>query len=194
MLALRKIVKNNQFFILPIIIIFAKLFYSGKYIQGRHFESSFIGLRWVFRGIWRQKILGFNRNIPWPCGHAVHISNPNNIEFDANDLNNFQSPGIYLQNIDAKIFLKKGCYIAPNVGIITSNHKLDDLNAHNAGKDVTIGEDSWVGMNAVILPGVTLGKKTIVGAGAIVTKSFPEGYVVVAGNPARIIKNLPQDS
>lgn len=193
MLALNKIVKANQTLILPVAITLTKLFYNGKYLKGRHFDKSFIGLRWVLTGIWRQKILGFNRNVPWPCGYMVSISNPNNIHFHVDDLNNFQSPGTYFQNFSGKIILKRGCYIAPNVGIITANHSFDDLKAHDPSKNVVIGENSWIGMNSVILPGVVLGSKTIVGAGSIVTKSFPEGKVVIAGNPARVIKNLNED-
>lgn len=52
---------------------------------------------------------------------------------------------------------------------------------------IEIGNDCFIGMNCVILPGVTLGDKTIVGAGSVVTKSFPEGNVVIVGNPAKKI-------
>ena len=55
------------------------------------------------------------------------------------------------------------------------------------GKPVTIGNDCWIGGQAVINPGVTLGDNVVVGSGAVVTKSFPSN-VVIAGNPAKIIK------
>lgn len=58
------------------------------------------------------------------------------------------------------------------------------------GKDVIIGKKCWIGMNAIILPGVKLGDNTIVGAGSVVTKSFPDGNLVIAGNPAKIINKL----
>lgn len=53
-------------------------------------------------------------------------------------------------------------------------------------KGVVIGDDSWIGANAVILDGVTLGRGCIVAAGAVVTRSAPE-YSVIAGNPGRVI-------
>lgn len=54
---------------------------------------------------------------------------------------------------------------------------------------VRIGDNCWLGVAAIVLPGVTLGPRTVVGAGSVVTKSFP-GDVVVAGNPARVIREL----
>ena len=97
------------------------------------------------------------------------ISRPENIKFHPDDLNNFQSPGIYLQNFSAKIVLGRGTYIAPNVGLITANHRALDLDSHEPGRDIVIGERCWIGMGAVILPGVHLGDRTIVAAGAVVT-------------------------
>lgn len=51
---------------------------------------------------------------------------------------------------------------------------------------VTIEDDTFIGAEAVILPGIHIGKNVIVGAGAVVTKDIPD-YSVVAGNPARFI-------
>ena len=92
--------------------------------------------------------------------------------------------------MDGKIVIGEGTYIAPNVGIITTNHDLNNPDEHLGGEDVLIGKQCWIGMNSVILPGVVLGDHTIVGAGSIVTKSFHEGNCVIAGNPARKIKEL----
>lgn len=53
-------------------------------------------------------------------------------------------------------------------------------------ESVEIGDYSFVGAGACILPGVRLGKGCIVSAGSVVTKSAPD-YSVLAGNPAKII-------
>ena len=54
-------------------------------------------------------------------------------------------------------------------------------------KKVTIGNDVWLGANALIMPGVNIGDGAIIAAGAIVTRDV-EPYAVVGGNPARVIK------
>jgi acetyltransferase-like isoleucine patch superfamily enzyme len=166
------------------------LFFRSIYLRGRYFEVSTQGWRWVLQGIWFQRILGFNRHVPWPTHPSVTVHGPQNIRFHVDSLNCFQSPGCYFQAFAGRITIGKTTYIGPNVGIITANHDPTNLDAHLTGQDVVIGDRCWIGMNAVIMPGVRLGDRTIVGAGAIVTKSFTSGDCVVAGNPGRIIKQL----
>lgn len=57
---------------------------------------------------------------------------------------------------------------------------------------ITIGNHCFLGMSAIILPGVTIADDCIVGAGSVVTKSFPEPGSVIAGNPARKICTIEQ--
>ncbi|TAL20729.1 MAG: acyltransferase [Frankiales bacterium] len=70
-----------------------------------------------------------------------------------------------------------------------------DSNSHGVeGKPhveapVHIGDGSWIGARAMILPGVTIGKRVVVAAGAVVTRDVPDD-VLVAGNPARVIRPL----
>ena len=54
---------------------------------------------------------------------------------------------------------------------------------------VTIGDDVWIGANAVILPGVAIGSHVVVAAGAVVTKDVPS-HTLVAGVPAKVIKSI----
>ncbi|HKK62215.1 MAG TPA: acyltransferase [Bacteroidales bacterium] len=60
---------------------------------------------------------------------------------------------------------------------------ISDQGVSTAG--VVIGDGSWIGANAVILPGVKVGRNSVVAAGSVVTRDVPD-YSVVAGNPARI--------
>lgn len=165
-----------------------RIFYKPDYLGGRHFISGYSGYRWAIKDIWLNRILRIGRTYPWPACITCYISDPENIEFHIDDLNNFQSPGTYMQNFNAKIKIGKGSYIAPNVGLITANHDLNNLRVHVVGQDIEVGEECWIGMNAILLPGVILGPKTIVAAGSVVTKSFLEGNLVLAGSPAYVIK------
>jgi acetyltransferase-like isoleucine patch superfamily enzyme len=57
---------------------------------------------------------------------------------------------------------------------------------------VTLGDNVWIGFDAVVLPGVTIGRGAIVGCKTIVRESVPP-YAVVVGDPARVIRTLEPD-
>ena len=111
-----------------------------------------------------------------------------------------------------KLVIGKFCQIAHGVRIITSsaNHdtsgfstypfpnfmmdasmsmadvvKLMDLPDRKG--DTVIGNDVWIGMGAVIMPGVTIGDGALVGAHSVVVKDVP-AYSIVGGNPAKVLK------
>ncbi len=170
-------------------IHYDKKYISPKWFGGKGFGVGAVGWKWA-RYDWKNcKRLNVNTDVPWPVSPRIEVLNPRNIIFHPDDLNNFQSYGIYYQ-ANGKIIIGHGTYIGPNVGLITRNHDLLDPNKHAAAKDIRLGEACWIGMNSMILPGVELGPHTVVGAGSVVTKSFHEGYCVIAGNPARLIKKL----
>jgi acetyltransferase-like isoleucine patch superfamily enzyme len=173
-----------------------KKHYDKKYIEsssffcgGKYGAFTASGWRWLINDYKACRKIRVNRDVPWPVSPQIRIVYPENIVFHPDDLNNFQGFGNYFQAI-GKITIGHGTYIAPNVGIITSNHTVDNLDEHDEPKPVTLGERCWIGMNSMILPGVTLGEHTVVGAGSVVTKSFPNGNCVIAGNPAKIIRLL----
>lgn len=172
-----------------LLTLFFSLFYDRKYLQGKYFTTKKMGFYWCFIDL-PSRLWGANRKIPWPVNPRTIVSNKTNIIFDINDIHMFQVPGCYWQNHRATITIGKGCHIAPNVGIITTNHDPKDPSKHLDGKDISIGPSCWIGMNAVILPGVILGENTVVAAGAVVTKSFPQGHCIVGGVPAKIIRSL----
>lgn len=188
MSALKKIARSVSF---PVVKALCRLCYDKKYLQGRFFQGPTPpGWRWVLRSILFQKILGYNRQIPWPVSPLVLVQSAKNIDFDPDDLNIFHANGVYYGNYFARITIGKGTYLGHNVGIITANHDPNNLQEHTEGRDVVIGKGCWIGMNAVVLPGVRLGDRTIVGANAVVTKSFPEGNCVIGGIPAKLIRTL----
>ncbi|MBQ2192575.1 MAG: acyltransferase [Prevotella sp.] len=54
---------------------------------------------------------------------------------------------------------------------------------------VTIGDDVWIGTNAVILPGVTIGSHVVIAAGAVVSKDIPD-HSLAMGIPATVRKTI----
>lgn len=173
--------------LIPLLRWFFGLFFDRSYMTGPLYEGSFAGYRRYLTALWQQKVLGFNRAAPWPVSPTVTISRYDKLHIAPGDIGNLSSPGCYFQNFSANIYIGTGTYIAPNVGLITANHSRRSLAEHDVGQDVRIGDECWIGMNAVILPGVTLGPRTVVGAGSVVTKSFPLGDVTLVGAPARPI-------
>jgi len=59
-------------------------------------------------------------------------------------------------------------------------------------KDVVIGDNVWLGMNVMVLPGVRIGEGAIIQAGSVVSKSIPE-LAIAGGNPAEIIRFRDKD-
>lgn len=109
---------------------------------------------------------------------------------------------------NSKTTIGKFCSIAKGVALGPSQHPIDFLSTHgfqyekhSAGfvnenniynvshlsKPCTIGNDVWIGRNAIIKDGITIGHGAVVGCGAVVTKDVP-AYSVVVGIPAKIIK------
>ena len=138
-----------------------------------------------------QKILGLNRGAYWPVHFTSTVTNWRNV-YAGIDVSPGYSPGCYIQAI-GEVYIGDYTQIAPNVGIISMNHDVHDSRNHSGKTGVYIGRYCWIGMNAVILPGVTLGDFTVVGAGSVVTKCQPEGYCVLAGNPASVIRRLDRE-
>ncbi len=174
----------------PFIRLILQIFFEKRYLQGRYFDTSMTGYAWAFRAIWQRNILRLAPPLPFPAALTCTIANAQNLEFEPDDLNNMQAFGAYYQNALGRIILGRGCYVAPNVGLITANHDPRNLDLHLAGEDIVLGPGCWIGMNSVLLPGTRLGPGTVVAAGSVVTKSFPEGRCVVAGVPAKRVRSL----
>src|SRR5476651_2010209 len=81
---------------------------------------------------------------------------------------------------------------AQNIVASGLNHGYEDVSLPPSVQKVstaqiTIGDNVWIGANAVITAGVTIGKHAVVGGGSVVTKDIPD-YSVAVGNPAKVIK------
>lgn len=92
----------------------------------------------------------------------------------------------------ATIRIGAGCLISQFCTIVGANHeiarnvKIAEAPSAREPRDVTIGDDVWLGAGAIILPGVTIGDGAVIGAGSVVTRSVG-AYEIRAGNPAQKI-------
>jgi acetyltransferase-like isoleucine patch superfamily enzyme len=94
------------------------------------------------------------------------------------------------------ISLGEGCILAPNIYASSGNHLFDyepylpialqETIGPQENRPIGIGDDCWIGVNAVIMGGVSIGNGAIIGAGAVVTRDVPP-YGIAVGVPARTI-------
>ena len=102
-------------------------------------------------------------------------------------------PGCHIYEPRAGLTIGDHCMIGGGVLICGVNHgfAIRDVPMRKQMVEalpIVIGHDVWIGMGAIVLPGVTLGDGAIVGAGAVVTSDVPSG-TVVTGVPARFVKH-----
>jgi len=109
-----------------------------------------------------------------------------------------------------KVTIGKFCSIAGNVQFfISGNHPIDTVSCYPfpalksewpgaqgecplAKGDLTIGNDVWIGTQAVIMSGITIGDGAIIGARAVVAKDVAP-YSIVVGNPAKEVRKRFDD-
>lgn len=80
----------------------------------------------------------------------------------------------------------------PFVSIYAATHETEVQSRRDNiefAREVTIGDDCWIGGNVVILLGVVIGNGCTIGAGSVVTKSVPD-YSVAIGSPAKVVKTV----
>lgn len=133
------------------------------------------------------------------------LNNPNHLPISFGEYT-YGTPQILSTYMPCGVDVGKFCSIAPGVKIVLDlEHRTDwvttypfpisqdfpeaaSIIGHPCAKgDVHIGNDVWIGMDAVILSGVTIGDGAVVGACSLVTKDIPP-YAIAVGNPAQVIK------
>lgn len=80
--------------------------------------------------------------------------------------------------------------MGPGVGLISANHVIDNYDEWTEDSPIQIGNNVWIGMNSVILPGVKIGDNVAIGANSVVTKDIPLN-TIAAGNPCKKVKEKP---
>ena len=137
------------------------------------------------------------RMILGKTGEHVYIEQPfccdygKNIEVGENFYANYNCTILDV----GKVIIGDNVMFAPNVSIYTAGHPLhpDSRNSgYEYGISITIGNNVWIGGNAVINPGVKIGNNVVIGAGSVVTKDIPDNVIAV-GNPCRVIREISEE-
>lgn len=124
-------------------------------------------------------------NPPFYCDYGTHI------EVGRNFFANYNCTILDV----AKVRIGDNCKMAPNVAIYTAGHPIHPVSRNSGyeyGKEVTIGNNVWIGGNSVICAGVRIGDNVVIGAGSVVTKDVPD-WSLAAGNPCKVIRSITED-
>lgn len=95
-------------------------------------------------------------------------------------------------DLEAEVQIGDRVRIGHDVLLLTVDHRIGD-STHRCGgsfaRPIVIGDGTWIGSRAIILPGVSIGNGAVVAAGAVVTRDVPPD-TLVAGVPARVVRSL----
>lgn len=134
----------------------------------------------IYEYFFMQKIIGFNRRIPWPVHRTSTIIGwqfiTKGICCDPGD-----NPGIFI-NASGGLTLGNNVNIGPNSVIVTSNHDKYDHRKVTDIKGVVIGNNVWIGANCTIVAGATIGDEVTIGAGCVISGNIPSKSTVSMNN------------
>lgn len=157
------------------------------FIWLRIFYPNFRGMRnyYLLFFFFPQKILRINGSSSWPVHRTSRVLYAKNIKVGYNS-----APGLsnacYVQGKNG-ICIGNNLRMGPGVGLISANHNPDNYDEWLKDKPINIGDNVWIGMNVVVLPGVNIGSNVIIGANAVVNKDIPSNYIAV-GNPIKLLR------
>jgi acetyltransferase-like isoleucine patch superfamily enzyme len=175
----------------------ASLGFQGCWV-GKDFRSSG---RCHFKAR-RARSIRIGQGVSFLAGHRsnrVGLTNPILLETIGSgqiEIGDFSGGSAVVISSRAKVTIGKHVKLGGNVRIFDHNyHSLNPENRRNGRLDsqdvhtapVIIGNDVFVGTNAMILKGVTIGDRAIIAAGSVVTKDVPADEVW-GGNPAACIR------
>lgn len=145
------------------------------------------------RMLFFQKVLGFNRKVPWPVHFTSRISGHEHITIGAGSAPGYMGGCYVFARPDSPIRIGENTIMANNVCIAGYSHDVHDHRKFVSKGGVVIGDFCWLGSNVSVMPGVVLGDHTVVAAGSVVTRSFPGGHCVIGGSPAKVLQTLDPD-
>lgn len=140
---------------------------------------------------------GLIREILGKCGDKVRIEAPFHCDYGFNiEVGDYFFANYNLVILDiGKVAFGDYVFLGPNVAIYAVSHPIHHEKRKTGfenGAPVTMGDNVWVGGNAVITPGVAIGDNVVIGAGSVVTRDLPDNVVAV-GNPARVLRQITDE-
>ncbi|MFW5803684.1 MAG: acyltransferase [bacterium] len=132
-----------------------------------------------------QKILRINGKVQWPVHFTSLVLHSKNIIIGNNSPLGLNT-GCYIQG-KGGIIVGNNFRMGPNIGLISANHSPDNYDEWIDVGPIKIGDNVWLGMNSVIMPGVSIGDNVIIGANSTVTKNIPSNTIAY-GSPCKVIK------
>jgi len=148
---------------------------------------------------WREGTLRLGRGVSIERGTLVILGDPLNgfgtLEVGEGTLigqyDNIRLSGDTTIRIGARCLISQFCTIVGANHAINRGVRIADAPPAASPRNVTIGDDVWLGAGVIVLPGVTIGDGAVIGAGSVVTQ--PVGaYEIRVGNPARTIGERPE--
>ncbi len=122
---------------------------------------------------------------PFHCdhGHGLHMGE-----------HSFMNYGCVVLD-SAPITLGHHVKLGPCCKLFTPQHPIDYMERREPqeqAKPITIGNDTWLGGNVTVCPGVTIGQRCIIAAGSVVIHDVPDDSLA-AGNPAVVKRKLTRE-
>ena len=101
-------------------------------------------------------------------------------------------PGCHVYEPRAGLRIGNNCLIGGGSLICGVNHGFERLDIPireqpTESRPITIGDNVWLGMGTIVLPGVSIGRGAVIGAGSVVTKDIPPQTVAV-GTPCAVTR------
>jgi putative colanic acid biosynthesis acetyltransferase WcaF len=87
----------------------------------------------------------------------------------------------------AEIEIGARATIAQEAYLCTGSHDFEQPNTPLIVAKITVGDDTFIGARAFVLPGVTIGARSVIGACSVVTRDVPEN-VIATGNPCKVVR------
>lgn len=144
---------------------------------------------YAVRHLWYRRVVGISMGAGSSVQMDCHVS--------------FYGPGQVRRTgvrLGRRVHINRGCElgaqgaltigddasISSEVVLLTGGRHYDAPGFHGYALPIVIGEKAYIGMRAIVMPGVTVGRGAVVAAGSVVTRDVPP-MAIVAGWPARVV-------